>query len=363
MMMNMATTTANKPSYGQDNYNNNAQRRRHSSFGLRAAVSPYDEQGGRVPAVTFNLKQNNKPRGRMNNGNIQPKRNLGNNYGKKNFNPNWRKKFNSAAHNTSNHIAPPPRKIVTEKAIVDYVSPGEDGNELYLFTQGDFVNVKKVEGQPLVIDPNTVIYTGAKKKEGEEDKELWEKLCAESSITVTFDALTWEVLEIVSDEALIWARGQSPPCRRRSSWANNPACGPRERWEQNKSNANERKAKKIKGGSPPERRDKAKKPDPMKRRGSLPSVREFKAAVLSASAPTTMTSGITKSDEDFASRMEKLEKANMELQNQLEEAKTKIKVLEDKSTTQDTSNQEEKSIIQDPNNDLLIEDVKASPVL
>jgi len=351
--MMMAMNTGN-------NYNNNTERRRHSSFGLRAAVSPYDEQGGRVPAVTFNvMNQYNKPRGRMNNGNIQPKRNFNNNQGKKNFNPNWRKKFNPpAAHN------PPPRKIVTEKAIVDYVSPGEDGNELYLYTQGDFVNVQKVDGQPLVIDPNTVTYTGGKMKEGEEEKELWEKLCAESSITITFDALTWEVLEIVSEEALMWARGQSPPRRRRSSWATNniTGFGSRERWEQNKSQ--ERKTKKIKGGSPTERRDsKAKKPDPTKRRGSLPSVREFKAAVLSASAPANMTSGNTKSDEDFASRMEKLEKANMELQHQLEEAKTKIKVLEDKSTTQDTCIQEEKSIIQDPSKDVLIEDVKASPVL
>jgi len=355
----MATIT-NKPSYGQDSNNYNNQKRRHSSFGLRAALSTYDEKCGRVPAVTFN---NNKPRGRINNNgtNIQPKRNLGNNYGRKNFNANnWRKKFNSAANNNT-----PPRKIATEKAIVDYVSPGEDGNELlYLFTQGDFVNVKKVEGQPLVIDPNTVIYTGGMKKEGEEEKELWEKLCGESSITVTFDALTWDVLEIISEDALIWARGQSPPCRRRSSWATNPGCGSREQWEQNKPH--ERKAKKIKGGSPPERRDKAKKPDnQMKRRGSLPSVREFKAAVLSASAPATMTPGITtKPNEDFSSRMEKLEKANMDLQHQLEEAKTKIKVLEDKSTPQDTSIQEEKSIIQDPNKDLLIiEDVKASPVL
>jgi len=248
-------------------------------------------------------------------------------------------------------------KIATEKAIVDYVSPGEDGNELYLFTQGDFVNVEKVEGQPLVIDPIRVNYTGGKEKEGEEEKELWEKLCAENSITVTFDALTWEVTDIVSDEALIWARGQSPPLRRRSSWANNPGFGSREQWEQN-CRSNEKKAK-IKGGSPPERREKAKKPDPTKRRGSLPSVREFKAAVLSASAPppsTTSTSGITtnadsNSNEDFASRMEKLEKANMELQHQLEEAKTKIKVLEDKSTPQDSGRSD------------LTEDVKASPVL
>jgi len=325
------------------------------SFGIRAAVSPHDEQGARVPAVSFVMNynknnNNNKPRGRMNNGNVQQAKRNGNNYGKKHFNPNWRRKFNSAANNNNN---PPPRKMVTEKVIVDYVSPGEDGNELFLFTQGDFVNVEKVEGQPLVIDPIRVNYTGGKEKEGEEEKELWEKLCTESSITVTFDALTWEVTDIVSDEALKWARGQSPPRRRRSSAA---GCGSREQWEQN-CRSNEKKVK-IKGGSPPERREKAKKPDPTKRRGSLPSVREFKAAVLSASAPpSTTTPGITtniadsNSNEDFASRMEKLEKANMELQHQLEEAKTKIKVLEDKSTPQDSG-------ISD-----LTEDVKASPVL
>jgi len=319
-----------KQSYGATGQDSE---RRRFSFGIRTAVSPYDEQGVRVPAISF-VTNNNKGRSRTINGNGQAKRNAAN-HGKKINNPNWRRKVNSGT----------PRKIVTEKVIVDCVSPGINGNELYLYSIGDFVNVDKPEGQPLIIDPNRVTYTGGKEKEGEE-KELWEKLCSESSLTITFDASNWEVIDIVSDEALMWARGQSPPHRRRSSWANT-RYGSR---EQNKGH--ERKTQ-IKGGSPPGRsREKVPKPDPTKRRGSLPSVREFKAAVLAASAPTNGNTGISEAKEDFESRMEKLEQANMALQQQLEEAKSKIKVLEDIATTQDP-----KDTIS------IVQDTKASPVL
>jgi len=287
--------------------------------------------------------------------------------------------------------------LIKEIVTVDHVSPGLHGEELYLYIQGNLSSVNKPENQPLVIEPSNVTFNSKKEKEkpqdqdededSEEEKELWEKLCDESRVKITFDPSTWEVVEIIglsSDDEdleeddkeeeeeeeeeeddddlevvggnkkveavkkvgkpkspLLWARGKSPPRRAGrvrvpvpakssaipipKSNAKNNVRGGRISPEKTKSNKNNKNGE-SKGG-----RESA-------RRGSLPSVRVLMSPSMTGEKRAKNTDGdengindedvVEKKEEDMKERMDRLEQMNMLLMRELEEARNKIKMLE-----------------------------------
>jgi len=330
-------------------------------WSLRAATSPHDEQGGRVPAVTFVTNNNNKQggRGRKPNNNTkkggygnQHRKSL-NNSNNNNNNNNWKRRvsFSSSAPSSSSSLLSAPTGYLKERITVDYISPGLHGDELYVYTQGKFTSCNKPDDQPLILDPSSVVYKCGNDTSDDDEKEVWEKLCAENKIVVTFNPENWEITEIASvdenkptapattptktEEPLEWARGQSPPRRRRASWGNTNNAknvNARQKTPQRKQSERGRSRQ----GSPPERGQKGGKKGGArsknnnnnnqqdgKRRGSLSSVRELRNAMNILAAPD---GGDNK--EDFAARMARLEQSNMALQQQLEEAQSKIKLLE-----------------------------------
>lgn len=382
-------------------------KKKERSLGLyaSAAASPHDEYGNRLPAFTIGFGSNKNKGGgsvgKTNNNNTSRRRmSYSRVYDRKKNNNNTYKD-----NRDDDDLVPPPSALrrrasdgggntnkctgalIHETVAVDYVSPADSGEgELYLYTRGGFQNVEKPKDQPLLIKPDTVNYVSSM-KDGEEGKELWEKLCGESKLMIWFDPTTWQVEEIIGlDESKDeWARGMEPPTRRRGSWGGNVNIKQmmrekerdreRERRTATRDRSNSCSSSNRGGGgggsstrvkrSPDNTRTRDKprsgrkgRPDNRGKRGSggVTPIREREAAVTPVTpvTPTVVAAAAEVPTADDKAdmtndRMVRLEQANVLLMKQLEETQSIVsKLLAEKTNTAISGSSSEATAAVDP---------------